>query len=55
MNINEPSQNINIRDSKTRIKRFDSIGTADSPFRILLLNLFKKTTKNTAYQLEIKR
>ena len=42
MNENEPSNAINI-NGKSRKKRFDSIGTPESPFQILLLNLFKKT------------
>ena len=46
MNTNEPSQAININETNAKRKRFDSIGTPDSPFRILLLNLFNKTTKN---------
>ena len=42
MNTNEKSQAININNAKPRKYRFDSIGTPESPFRILLLNLFKK-------------
>ena len=36
----EISKPIAIKDKR---KRFDSIGTPESPFRILLLNLLKKT------------
>jgi hypothetical protein len=32
-----------INDKRNRQKRFDSIGTPDSPFRILLSNLIRKT------------
>lgn len=38
----ENSAPINIKSN--RKKRYDSIGTPDSPFRILLSNLMKKTT-----------
>ena len=51
MNTNEPSHAITIKETNTKRKRFDSIGTPDSPFRILLLNLFKKTTKNDSQSL----
>lgn len=43
MNNNEPSSPVKIKNMRIRNKRFDSIGTPDSPLRILLLNLFKKT------------
>ena len=48
MNNNEQTQAINIENNKPRKKRFDSIGTPDSPFRILLLNLIKKTDYSTS-------
>ena len=42
MNNNVPCDAISIKDSKNRKKRIDSIGTPESPFKILLFNLFKK-------------
>ena len=42
MKNDEYSHAINIKDNKNRKKRYDSIGTPESPFQILLLNILKK-------------
>jgi len=47
MNNNEQSPPVKIKNISNRNKRIDSIGTPDSPFRILLFNLFKKTNNGT--------
>ena len=43
---NAPCDAIDIKDSKYRKKRIDSIGTPESPFKILLLNLLKKNKED---------